>query len=265
MERMPTILSMLPSYTGRRLWVWARMNASISSGESSISSAARSTREVSMLSTVVSPNCRAEDMSSPRSSSRLPSSVISSMMSYISSSVTEISGSALTNFAAKLPVADSSFASGFKTDIKKHSEPATANDSRSLYFFAMLLGSISPAKKTTMVITKVLTVTAPGTSGNILVTASVTMLAAEICTIFVQISMLVMARSKLSRTCMALTALGSPRSARILIFTLDTEAKAVSATAKYAAQSKSKTTIVSDNRLASSISDLTRSSIQIRI
>ena len=54
---------------------------SISSSGYSTSSATMSTREVSMLSTVVSANCSAELMSSPRSESRLPSSVISSIIS----------------------------------------------------------------------------------------------------------------------------------------------------------------------------------------
>lgn len=101
-------------------------------------------------------------------------------------------------FAAKLPIDDNRADIGRKMRIKKHSEPATANDSRSLYFLAMLFGSISPTKKTAMVIIIVLRVTAP--NPQIRVTVTVTMLAAAICTMFVQIRILLMARSKLSRT-----------------------------------------------------------------
>ena len=165
----------------------------------------------------------------------------------------------MASFAAKLPIAVSSVARGLRTVMKNHSEPATASDSRSLYFFAMLLGSISPAKNTTSVITNVLIVTAPLTPGNMRVTASVAMLAAERCTIFVHMSMLVIARSKLSSTFSARIAFASPRSARIFILTLETEANEVSATAKYAAHRISRITTISDNRLASSISDLTLS------
>ena len=161
--------------------------------------------------------------------------------------------------AAKLPSAVNSEASGLRMVMKNHSDPATARDIRSLYFFAMLFGSISPAKNTTRVITNVLIVTAPETPGNIRVTASVAIDAADRCTMFVQTRMLVIARSKLSSTCNAFSAFGSPRSARILIFTFDADAKAVSATAKYAAQRTRAITTISDNRLASSISDLTLS------
>ena len=120
------------------------------------------------------------------------------MMSYISSSVTDISGSAFTKRAAKLPMADRTADIGRKMRIKKHSEPATAKDSRSLYFLAMLFGSISPTRKTTMVMIIVLRVTA--LSPQMRVTLTVTMLAAAMCTMFVQIRILLMARSKLSST-----------------------------------------------------------------
>ena len=72
---------MLPSYTGMRLWRWARIVSRISSGLSSTSIAATSTRAVSTLSTGMSENSSAELRSSPPSSERLPSSVMFSMIS----------------------------------------------------------------------------------------------------------------------------------------------------------------------------------------
>ena len=60
------------------------------------------------------------------------------------------------------------------------------------------MGSISPAKNTTMVVMIVLIDTA--LTPHFLVTARVTIEAAAICTILVQISRVLMARSKLSST-----------------------------------------------------------------
>ena len=63
---------------------------------------------------------------------------------------------------------------------------------------ATLLGSISPKKNTTIVVKMVLIATA--LTPNALVTATVTIAEAAMCTIFVQMSRVVMALSKLSRT-----------------------------------------------------------------
>ena len=69
--------------------------------------------------------------------------------------MTVTSGSPLESFAAPLPMAVRIEESGVKIAIKKHSEFAVAKDNRSLYFFAMLLGSISPMKNTTIVVARV--------------------------------------------------------------------------------------------------------------
>ena len=82
--------------------------------------------------------------------------------------------------------------------MKKQSTGAQERARVSLYFFATLLGSISPAKNTTMVVMIVLIDTA--LTPHFLVTARVTIEAAAICTILVQISRVLMARSKLSST-----------------------------------------------------------------
>lgn len=60
------MLSMLPSYTGRRLWRCSRMNERIFSGGVFTSSAATSTRGVNTRSTVTSANSSAEWTSSAR-------------------------------------------------------------------------------------------------------------------------------------------------------------------------------------------------------
>ena len=87
---------------------------------------------------------------------------------------------------------------GIFRNIKKQSTGAQERARVSLYFFATLLGSISPAKNTTMVVMIVLIDTA--LTPHFLVTARVTIEAAAICTILVQISRVLMARSKLSST-----------------------------------------------------------------
>ena len=92
----------------------------------------------------------------------------------------------------------------------------------SLYCLPMLFGSISPAKNTTIVVMSVLTETAP--TPQRLVTATVTMEAAAIWTMFVPISMVVMALSKFSSTHRALSALLLPRSAASLILVFEAEA-----------------------------------------
>ena len=75
------MLSMLPSYTGRREWRCSFIKESTFSCSHSELMAATSTRAVSTVSTVRSANCSAELISSPRSGSSVPSSVMSSMMS----------------------------------------------------------------------------------------------------------------------------------------------------------------------------------------
>ena len=94
----------------------------------------------------------------------------------------------------------------------------------------MLLGSISPAKKITTVVISVLSDTALRPQRA--VTATVTIAAAARWTILVPISRVLTARSKWSSTYWAASALGSPFSAFALIFTRETEAIAVSVTAK---------------------------------
>ena len=63
--------------------------------------------------------------------------------------------------AARAPIFVRSQENGVKICIKKYSESAVARDNRSLYFFAMLFGSISPMKNTTSVVISVPAVTAP--------------------------------------------------------------------------------------------------------
>ena len=213
--------------------------------------AVTSTRGVRMLSTVTSPNCSAEEISSPCSSSRLPSSVMSSMISYSSSSVTVISGSPLESFAAPRPIAVSSAESGAKSFISTRIAPAQESSSFSLYFLPRLFGSISPRKNTTIVVTIVLRVTKLNPQRR--VTATVTIEATAICTMFVPIRIVVIARSKLSSRNSASFARVSPRSAAVLIFVRDAEAMAVSVTAKYMAQNKSMIAMIHGNRLPSSI------------
>lgn len=106
-----------------------------------------------------------------------------------------------------------------------------------------------------MVVIMVDSVTAE--SPQIRVTCTVTMAAAARWMILVQIRMVVMARSKLSRMRRAFTARVSPRSDSVFKATLDTDAKAVSAIAKYIAPKRSRTTISHDIRLPSSIKDVT--------
>ena len=216
-----------------------------------MSIATTSTLGVSTLSTVTSPNWSAEEMRSPRSSSRLPSSVMSSIISYSSSSVTEIWLSPFVSFAADCPIHVSSLDSGAKIFISTHRTPAQLNASFSLNFLATLLGSISPTKNTTIVVIIVLTETA--LSPHIRLTATVTTEAVVICTMFVQISRVLIARSKFSITYSARFAWSLPLSAAARIRDLDAEANAVSATASHAAQ-KSKIAICNHgNLLPSSI------------
>ena len=213
--------------------------------------AARSTRGVRMLSTVTSPNCSAEEIRSPCSESSVPSSVMSSMISYSSSSVTEISPSPLVSFAAPCPIAVSSAESGAKSFISTRIDPAQPSRSFSLYFFPRLFGSISPAKNTTTVVMIVLSETAFNPQRR--VTATVTIAATEICTMFVPIRIVVIARSKLSSRYSAFFARVSPRSAAVLILTRETDAMAVSVTAKYMAQNNKTIAMIHGNRLPSSI------------
>ena len=130
-------------------------------------------------------------------------------------------------------------------------EPAQPRSSFSLYFFPRLFGSISPAKKTTIVVMIVLRETA--LNPQRLVTATVTMEATAICTMFVPINIVVIARSKLSIRNRAFLARVSPRSAAVLILTREAEAMAVSVTAKYMAQHNKTIAMIHGNRLPSSI------------
>jgi hypothetical protein len=85
---------------------------------------------------------------------------------------------------------------GLKMSMKNRSAPDVARLIRSLYFLAMLLGSISPRKNTAMVVMIVERVTAE--TPQMRVTCTVTMAAAEMWIMLVQMRMVVMARSKLS-------------------------------------------------------------------
>ena len=165
--------------------------------------------------------------------------------------MTETGFSSGVSFAADWPIQVSRADSGAKTFIKKRSMGPVARARGSLYFFATLLGSISPAKNTTMVVTMVLMDTA--LSPHSFVTATVTIEAVAICTMFVHMSRVLMALSKSSRISSAVFALPSPRSAAALMRLLEQEAKAVSLTAKKAAQNSSSTAIIHGNRLPSSI------------
>ena len=137
--------------------------------------------------------------------------------------------------------------------IKKHSESAVANANRSLYFFAMLFGSISPMKNTTIVVTSVPMVTAD--TPHLRVTSTVTYAAVVRWMMFVPIRMVEIALSKLSNTYSTFSAWREPRSTRALIRIRLTEANAVSISAKYAAPQSSKRIMRPDNRLPSSITD----------
>ena len=100
----------------------------------------------------------------------------------------------MVSAAAPRPIRVSREETGQNSSMKKRREGAVALHSRSGYFLAMLLGSISPAKKTTMVVTMVLMLTAFRPQS--LVTATVTREAAAMCTMLVPISRVLMARSK---------------------------------------------------------------------
>ena len=130
-------------------------------------------------------------------------------------------------------------------------DPAQPSRSFSLYFFPRLFGSISPAKNTTTVVMIVLSETAFNPQRR--VTATVTIAATEICTMFVPIRIVVIARSKLSSRYSAFFARVSPRSAAVLILTRETDAMAVSVTAKYMAQNNKTIAMIHGNRLPSSI------------
>jgi len=152
-------------------------------------------------------------------------------------------------------MAVSSAETGLRMSMKNRSAPDVARLIRSLYFLAMLLGSISPTKNAAMVVMIVDRVSAD--TPHMRVTCTVTMEAAAMCMIFVQISMVVIARSKLSVMKRAFLARSSPLSASVFSFTRDTEANAVSAMAKYMAPNRRSITISQDNRLPSSIKDVT--------
>ncbi len=66
----------------------------------------------------------------------------------------------------------SSEATGEKTRKKKYSESVVPREMRSLYFLAMLFGSISPRKNMAMVMAMVLHVTTPASQRR--VTSTVT-------------------------------------------------------------------------------------------
>ena len=112
--------------------------------------------------------------------------------------MTETSGSPRVRFEAAWPMAVSAADRGEKSAMKKRREPAVCRHSRSLYFFAIDLGSISPAKKTTAVVTKVPAVTAE--MPHLRVTSTVTMAATVMCTMLVPMRTVGIALSKLSKT-----------------------------------------------------------------
>ena len=115
----------------------------------------------------------------------------------------------------------------------------------------MLFGSISPAKKTAIVVRTVLSVTA--WRPHLFETVRVTTAAAERCTMFVPIKIVVIALSKRSRISSAICAFLLPDSAIAFSFGLEAEAKDVSVNARYAAHSTRQTASNQGNRLPSSI------------
>ena len=80
--------------------------------------------------------------------------------------------------------------------MKKHSKPAVCRASGSLYFFAMLLGSISPRKNTQIVVTIVPIATRE--RPHVRVTIIVVREPTEIWAMLVPMRIVEMARSKLS-------------------------------------------------------------------
>ena len=178
-----------------------------------------------------------------------------SMMSYSSSSVTVSSASPRESRDASAPIFVRTKETGVKRPIKKHSDSAVAKANRSLYFFAMLFGSISAMKNTTTVVTSVPAATAETPYRR--VTSTVTYAATVRWRMFVPIRIVVIAFSKWSRTYSAFFARRLPRSARVLTRMRLTEANAVSASAKYTAPSKSSSNIRADDRLPSSIRIIT--------
>ena len=144
--------------------------------------------------------------------------------------MTEISASLFVRRDAASPIHASSAESGVNSVIKARRDPEHAFAARSGYFFATVFGNISPAKKTISVVTIVLRETAE--MPHRLTTATVTSAEIERCARLVPISMVLIARSKLSIINKACFAAGSPRSEAALIFARDAEANAVSAKAK---------------------------------
>ena len=177
----------------------------------------------------MSPNSSAEVMRSPRSESSVPSSVMSSMMSWISSSVTETSGSPLTMRLARLPIAERTAVAGVQILSMIIRGPMKRSARSSLYFFAMLLGSISAKKNTIREVAIVEIVTAESPKRR--VTYTVTSDAVERWAMFVQMRIVLIVRSKLSSAVRTEAARSSPWSARVFIFTLEQDARAVSTTA----------------------------------
>ena len=117
-----------------------------------MSMAQMSTLGVRMLSAVRSPNSRADEMSSLWFSSSVPSSAISSIMSCSSSSVTDTGASFLPCLATFWPIHVRKREMGERTFIRTDRRPAQLRMIFSGCFLPMLLGSISAAKKTTIVV-----------------------------------------------------------------------------------------------------------------
>ncbi len=172
----------------------------------------------------------------------LPSSVISSIISYISSSVTETSSRLPAILRVSLPIPDRIAVMGRNTFMSTTRSPAQARLDFSLNFLPILFGSISPIRNMARVMIKVDAVTAD--SPHLLVTAAVTTDAAAIWAIFVHIRRVVIASSKLSRTYITFWALPFPLSALTLIFVLETLDTAVSVRAQYADAINNKQTMI---------------------
>ena len=175
------------------------------------------------------------------------------MISYISSSVTDTSSEELLSFRDALPIPDRTKVNGRRSFMSTTRSPEHARLAFSLSLLPILLGSISPAKNMAMVTMKVDAVTAP--RPHFLVTNTVTTEAAAIWAILVHIKRVVIASSKLSSTYMTCFALTSPLSSLTLIRFRDTQAIAVSVSAKYADAMNNKQTMISDRLSGSIITD----------
>ena len=103
-------------------------------------------------------------------------------------------GSPLVSLLARFPIAARIAAAGLKMVFRITSGRIQRSESFSLYFLAMLLGSISAKKNTKRDVTNVLIVTAP--IPHMLVTCTVTIDAAPRWAMFVHIRIVLIVRSK---------------------------------------------------------------------